>query len=168
MSDVDQAIADGRVPPDVTRAILLESKDRPAVVGILIVTILTFLVVCGRVASRTFIVRRFGYDDGLAVISLSSTLVAHIIYTTALLLCRISGLAFYYRICGVHHGFLIAIRAVFGVIVAGFMPQLFLLIFHCQPVTGLWPYGWEPGWERYTCLQWGIGVQREFVSVVVV
>lgn len=70
MSDVDQAIADGRVPPDVTRAILLESKDRAAVVGISIVTILTFLVVCGRVVSRTFIVRRFGYDDGLAVVSL--------------------------------------------------------------------------------------------------
>lgn len=70
MSDVDQAIADGRVPPDVTRAILLESKDRPAIVGILIVTILTFLVVLGRVLSRTFIVRRFGYDDALAVVSL--------------------------------------------------------------------------------------------------
>ncbi|EFZ02302.2 hypothetical protein X797_000198 [Metarhizium robertsii] len=194
MSDVDQAIADGRVPPDVTRAILLESKDRAAVVGISIVTILTFLVVCGRVVSRTFIVRRFGYDDGLAVVSLALLIayvglcieliclgsgrhfayiqyvlpvdivmrtqildfVAHIIYTVALLVCRISGLAFYYRICSVHHGFLIAIQAVFAVIVAGFMPQLFLLIFHCRPVTGLWPYGWEPGWERYTCLQWGL------------
>lgn len=70
MSDVDQAIADGRVPSEVSRATLLESKDRPAIVGILIVTILTFLVVVGRVLSRAFIVRRFGYDDGLAVASL--------------------------------------------------------------------------------------------------
>lgn len=81
---------------------------------------------------------------------------AHIVYTTALLLCRVSGLAFYYRICGLHRGFLIAIQVVLGVIVAGFLPQLLLLIFHCKPVTGLWPYGWEPGWERYTCLQWGL------------
>lgn len=81
---------------------------------------------------------------------------AHIIYTVALLLCRISGLAFYYRICSLHKGFRIAIHVIFGFLIAGFLPQLFLLIFHCHPVTGLWPYGWEPGWERYTCLQWGL------------
>lgn len=82
--------------------------------------------------------------------------VAHIIYTTALLLCRISGLAFYYRVCGLHNNFLIAIKVVFCILVAGFLPQIFLLIFHCKPVTGYWPYGWEPVAPRYTCLQWGI------------
>lgn len=82
--------------------------------------------------------------------------VAHIIYTTALLLCRISGLAFYYRVCGLHNNFLIAIKVVFGILVAGFLPQIFLLIFHCKPVTGYWPYGWEPVAPRYTCLQWGV------------
>ncbi|KHN95876.1 uncharacterized protein MAM_06238 [Metarhizium album ARSEF 1941] len=194
MSDVDRAIAAGGVPPDVTRELLLESKDRETVVGILAVAVLTILVVCGRVVSRAWIVRRFGYDDGLAVVSLALLIAfvvlsielinlgsgrhfayiqyvlpvpivmrtqvldfaAHIIYTAALLLCRMSGLAFFHRICGLHSGFLIAIRAVFGVIMVGFLPQLLLLIFHCQPVTGLWPYGWEPGWERYTCLQWGL------------
>ncbi|TWU74927.1 hypothetical protein ED733_004797 [Metarhizium rileyi] len=194
MSDVDRAIADGRVPSHVTRGFLLESKDRPAIVGILVVTGLTFLVVFGRVYSRAFVVRRFGFDDWIAVVSLALLVAfvglcieliilgsgrhfayieyvlpvdivirtqvldfaAHIVYTTALLLCRVSGLAFYYRICSLHNGFLIAIQVVFGILVAGFLPQLFLIIFHCKPVTGLWPYGWEPGWEKYTCLQWGV------------
>ncbi|KAK2590461.1 hypothetical protein QQS21_011862 [Conoideocrella luteorostrata] len=193
-TDVDQAIAAGRVSEPLSREFLLESKDRPAIAGILFVTILTSVIVFGRVLSRTFIVRRFGYDDALAVVSLACLIafvglcielitlgsgrhfayiqyvlpvdivmrtqildfVAHIVYTTALLLCRVSGLAFYYRICGLHRGFLVTIRAVGGVIIAGFLPQLFLLIFHCHPVTGLWPYGWEPGHENYTCLQWGI------------
>lgn len=31
-----------------------------------------------------------------------------------------------------------------------------LIIFHCIPVTGLWPYDWQPGVENYTCLTWGI------------
>jgi hypothetical protein len=69
MSDVDVAIAQGRVPSGVSREILLESKDRPAIVGILIVTVLTSLFVCGRVASRALLVRRFGYDDALAAMS---------------------------------------------------------------------------------------------------
>jgi RsiW-degrading membrane proteinase PrsW (M82 family) len=81
---------------------------------------------------------------------------AHIIYTSALLLCRMSGLAFYYRLCSLHNGFRIAIQVVFGVLVAAFLPQLFLLIFHCRPVTGYWPYGWEPIANDYSCLQWGV------------
>ena len=82
--------------------------------------------------------------------------IAHIIYTTALLVCRISGLAFYHRICDLHDGFLLAIRVLAGLTFAGFLPQIFLLIFHCLPVTGLWPYDWQPGVEDYTCLQWGL------------
>lgn len=81
---------------------------------------------------------------------------AHIIYTTALLFCRISGLALYYRLCKLHQGLLIAIRVVFGILIAAFLPQLFLLIFHCLPVTGLWPYAWQPGVDDFTCLQWGL------------
>lgn len=81
---------------------------------------------------------------------------AHIVYTTALLLCRVSGLAFYHRICGLHTGFLISIYVVGTFLVVGYLPQLFLIIFHCQPVTALWPYGWEPDADQYTCLQWGL------------
>lgn len=81
---------------------------------------------------------------------------AHIIYTTALVVCRLSGLAFYARICKQHRRFRMAIWVIAGVIVAGFLPQLFLIIFHCTPVTGYWPYGWEPVADKYVCLQWGI------------
>ncbi|KAJ6438762.1 proteinrelated to integral membrane protein pth11 [Purpureocillium lavendulum] len=194
MSDVDEAIAAGRVPAGITAAYLKESKDQPAIAGIIFVTALTFVVVVARLLSRAFIVRRFGFDDGLALVSMLCLIafvglcielinlgsgrhfeyiqyvldvptvqrtqvldfVAHIIYTTALLFCRVSGLAFYYRVCGMHKNFLIAIKVVFGILVAGYLPQLFLIVFHCKPVTGLWPYGWEPGTEGYVCLQWGL------------
>lgn len=191
---VASAVAAGRVPPEVSIAWLDETKDQPAIAAIIAVTILTSLMVGGRVISRGFVLKRFGYDDGLAVLSwillipfvvlcimlinmgsgrhyeyiqyvmtmetveLSEVLdfAAHIIYTTALLVCRLSGLAFYHRVCGLHTGFLVAIRILAGVLVAGFLPQLFLIIFHCLPVTGLWPYDWQPGGDQYTCLQWGI------------
>lgn len=69
-SQIDKAIADGRVPSDVSKAFLLESKDQPAIAGIIFVAALTFIIVCGRVLSRAFLVRRFGYDDALAVASM--------------------------------------------------------------------------------------------------
>ncbi|PHH60545.1 hypothetical protein CDD81_1550 [Ophiocordyceps australis] len=195
---VAEAFASGRLPnadaPDVTPQFLNESRDKPAIIGILFVTGLTATIVVGRLLSRAFVVRRFGFDDGLALISLIvfATFVglcielirlgsgrhfdyikyvldvptvqrtqvldfaAHIVYSTALLLCRVSGLAFYWRVCGLHHGFHLAIRGVFVILVAAYLPQLLLVVFHCRPVTGLWPYGWEPGTEKYTCLQWGL------------
>ncbi|KAJ5939769.1 hypothetical protein N7466_002903 [Penicillium verhagenii] len=82
--------------------------------------------------------------------------VAHILYTTALFLCRLSGLAFYYRLTArtskLNKSILFAAPFLF----AAFLPQIFLLIFHCQPVTGLWPYSWQPGVDDYTCLSWGL------------
>ncbi|KPM42124.1 hypothetical protein AK830_g4367 [Neonectria ditissima] len=196
MSDpkVTEAIADGRVPDGVTAEFLNESKDAPAIAGIIFVAVLTSIVVLGRLGSRAFLIRRFGIDDTLTLLSwisfipfvaLSIWLIklgsgrhydyiqyvldmdtvkltevldfaSHIIYTAALLFCRISGLALYYRLCKLHNGLLMAIRVVFAVLVAGFLPQLLLLVFHCRPVTALWPYDWQPGAERYTCLQWGL------------
>jgi hypothetical protein len=72
-SRIQQAIADGKVPSDITAAYLSESRDRPSIIGIVFVTALTFLVVVTRLISRSFIVRRIGIDDILAVISLVST-----------------------------------------------------------------------------------------------
>ncbi|GAB0132551.1 hypothetical protein EsDP_00000984 [Epichloe bromicola] len=202
-TDVDRALANGNFDPGLkdgsfaevpSREFLLESKDAPTIAGILFVTMLTSVIVLGRVIARTFIVKRYGYDDALAVVSLACLIVfaclcihlinlgsgrhfvyikyvlpvdvviltevldfaAHIVYTTSLLLCRVSGLAFYHRICGMHRGFMTSIYVVGGFLVAGYLPQLFLIIFHCQPVTALWPYGWEPGAGQYKCLQWGL------------
>jgi hypothetical protein len=82
--------------------------------------------------------------------------VAHILYTTALFLCRLSGLAFYYRLTArstkLHMSILIAAPLLF----AAYLPQLFLLIFHCRPVTGLWPYEWQVEPKTYKCLTWGL------------
>ncbi|KAJ5969690.1 hypothetical protein N7501_005938 [Penicillium viridicatum] len=81
---------------------------------------------------------------------------AHIIYTTALFLCRLSGLAFYFRLAArstkLHMSIIIAVPLLF----AAYLPQIFLLIFHCRPVTGLWPYEWQVEPKTYSCLSWGL------------
>lgn len=82
--------------------------------------------------------------------------VAHIFYTTALFLCRLSGLAFYYRISVKQSKLRLVIIVVGVIIFAAYLPQLFLLIFHCLPVTGLWPYGWQIEPVAYKCLSWGL------------
>ncbi|KAF6821132.1 integral membrane protein pth11-like protein [Colletotrichum musicola] len=80
---------------------------------------------------------------------------AHLIYTTALLLCRYSGLAFYYRVCGIHNGFLRAIKGLAGFLFAGYLTQMLLIVFHCLPVTAIWPYEWQTQFNQYKCLPWG-------------
>ncbi|RGP70844.1 hypothetical protein FLONG3_7300 [Fusarium longipes] len=196
MSDpkVAEAIAQGRVPEGITAGYLNETRDASAIAGIIFVTVLTSIIVLGRLASRALLMRRFGFDDALTLLSWMCLIafvglcirliqlgsgrhfayiqyvldmptvedtevldfVAHIIYTTALLLCRMSGLAFYHRLCAVHDRLRLAIWVVFGILIAGYLPQLLLIVFHCTPVTGLWPYEWQPDFEDYTCLQWGL------------
>ena len=82
--------------------------------------------------------------------------VAHILYTTALFVCRLSGLAFYRRICNGRKKFIIITNIAAGFLFTAYLPQIFLLIFHCLPVTGLWPYGWQPDVNNFVCLQWGV------------
>jgi hypothetical protein len=82
--------------------------------------------------------------------------VAHILYTTALFLCRLSGLAFYFRISARSSKLRLGIMIVAGIITAAYLPQIFLLIFHCKPVTGLWPYEWQSEPITYKCLSWGL------------
>ena len=93
--------------------------------------------------------------------------VAHILYTTALVVCRLSGLALYARISDRHPRLTWANRAAAAFIFAAYLPQVFLLIFHCLPVTGLWPYSFQPELNDYTCLQWGtVYVTNSAISVV--
>ncbi|KAK1973393.1 hypothetical protein LZ30DRAFT_789579 [Colletotrichum cereale] len=80
---------------------------------------------------------------------------AHLIYTSALLFCRFSGLAFYHRVCGVHSRFLLAIKGAAFFLLAGYVTQMLLIIFHCLPVTALWPYEWQSQFTDYKCLPWG-------------
>ncbi|KAA8650247.1 hypothetical protein EYZ11_003838 [Aspergillus tanneri] len=82
--------------------------------------------------------------------------VAHVLYTTALFLCRLSGLAFYHRLAARSGRLHLAIKIAAVFLFAAFLPQFFLLIFHCRPVTGLWPYPWQEEPVAYNCLTWGL------------
>lgn len=77
---------------------------------------------------------------------------AHIVYTTALLLCRLSGLAFYAqlvpRFSKLHKSILVAAPLLF----AAYLPQLFVIIFHCRPITAFWPYTWKHDRGDYKCM----------------
>jgi len=81
---------------------------------------------------------------------------AHLVYTTCLLVCRLSGLAFFSRIADRQKRLTWAIRITAGVMIALWIPQMALIIFHCIPVTAYWPYAFEVNAEKYKCLQWGI------------
>ena len=81
---------------------------------------------------------------------------AHLVYTTCLLVCRLSGLAFFSRIADRRKRLTWAIRITAGVMIALWIPQMALIIFHCIPVTAYWPYAFEVNAEKYKCLQWGI------------
>ena len=82
---------------------------------------------------------------------------AHLVYTTALFAGRLSGLAFYEQRIISHAGkYKLAIRGTAVFLAAAYIPQILLIIFHCKPVTGLWPYDWQPNAEKYTCLAWGV------------
>lgn len=93
--------------------------------------------------------------------------VAHIIYTTALVICRLSGLAFYARITHHHEKLTWAIRAAAVFVIAAYLPQVLLIVFHCLPVTPFWPYSFQPQVTNYTCLRWGtVYVTNSGISVV--
>ena len=81
---------------------------------------------------------------------------AHLVYTTCLLICRLSGLAFFSRIADRQRQLTWSIRVTAGVMIALWLPQMALIIFHCIPVTAYWPYAFEANAEKYKCLQWGI------------
>ncbi|KAM4062002.1 integral membrane protein pth11 [Hirsutella rhossiliensis] len=137
---VEEAIASGRLPPRVTREELEMSQDVAGITalaevhhqalrlrpddGIALASLVVFipfaalcieLINLGTGRSIAFV--RFAIDDATWVRQQIFDSIAHLVYATALVLCRISGLAFYYRICALHKGFLVAIRIIFAVLV---------------------------------------------------
>lgn len=173
--DVVQAYAAGRVPQNIsyiTPEYLSESRDGPAIAGILAIYIITTILLVCRFASRIFIVKSFGLDDGIAAFSwtcytafmaLCLVLIyegsgrhieyiqyvltlpeveetevvdyaAHLIYTATLYFCRLSGLAFFSRLCSTHPTFRISIWACGFFLTAAFIVQFLLILLHCLPV----------------------------------
>jgi len=80
--------------------------------------------------------------------------VTHLVYTTALWLCRISGLAFYYRMCNLHREFLISIKVIFAVLTLGYLVQIGLIVFHCQPISLLWAPVTDEDARVLKCMNW--------------
>lgn len=80
----------------------------------------------------------------------------HLVYNTALVACRLSALAFFHRLSGSSK--IVRNMVVIGYVVMTlfYLPQMFTLIFHCHPVTALWPYDFQVESSSYTCLSWGL------------
>lgn len=68
-SDIAYAYSVGHIPPDITLATLLESRDGPSKIGIYSVFALTFIFLLFRCYSRISVVKRFGLDDWLACLT---------------------------------------------------------------------------------------------------
>ncbi|KAF3403257.1 hypothetical protein DPV78_004764 [Talaromyces pinophilus] len=194
-SDIAYAYSVGHIPPDITLATLLESRDGPSKIGIYAVFALTFVFLLFRCYSRIFVVKRFGLDDWLAcltfvlyiplvplclllinngngrrsayvnyVMSLDEDrmdygelldIIMHFLYIIALFICRLSGLAFYSRLSDAHAKLYNSIRVCTIVFILFFLAQFFLLLLHCIPVTGVWPYSWQADYHAYKCMTWG-------------
>ncbi|KAI5303147.1 hypothetical protein KEM56_007857 [Ascosphaera pollenicola] len=162
-ADIQAASDAGRIPSDVSLEYLAETKDHPAKVAIIFMA-----------GSREAMWgRRWAgdIDDGSGrhleyikyVLSMPTTrqtevldFVAHVLYTTALFTCRLSGVAFYQRVAMKPSILHKIILCAYPFLTIAFMVQFFLLLFHCIPVTGMWPYEWQPEPRHYKCLTWGV------------
>ncbi|KAK4962737.1 hypothetical protein LTR10_000364 [Elasticomyces elasticus] len=80
----------------------------------------------------------------------------HLVYNTALYCCRLSALAFFQRLSGSQKSVRLMVYIGYGVITAMYLPQMFTLIFHCSPVTALWPYDFQVESSNYKCMSWGL------------
>lgn len=69
--DITTAFATRKdIPPSITPAYLAESRDGPAIGAILAIGILTLLLLLLRYYARLFLVKNFGLDDKLALLSM--------------------------------------------------------------------------------------------------
>jgi hypothetical protein len=107
-------------------------------------------------SGRHFAYIQYVLDDAIVRRTEVLDFWAHLIYTTSLLICRLSGLAFFARIADRQRKLTWAIRITAATMTALWLPQMALIIFHCSPVTALWPYAFEANAEKFECLQWGI------------
>lgn len=76
-SDILAADAAGRVPSDVSLEFLAQSRDKPAIVGIIFMVCFTGLLMIVRLYARLFIVKKIGLDDALAILTLVCSSTIH-------------------------------------------------------------------------------------------
>jgi hypothetical protein len=107
-------------------------------------------------SGRHFAYIQYVLDDAIVRRTEVLDFWAHLVYTASLLICRLSGLAFFARIADRQRKLTWAIRITAATMTALWLPQMALIIFHCDPVTALWPYAFEANAEKFECLQWGV------------
>lgn len=73
-ANIGAAAADGRIPSGISLEYLAESRDQSSKIAILFVAALTFVLVVMRGFVRLFLIRSFGLDDALALLTLVSVL----------------------------------------------------------------------------------------------
>lgn len=71
-ADISAASAAGRIPDNVSLSYLAESRDHSAIVGILFMVCLTGFLMIIRLYARTFLVKKVGLDDALAILTMVS------------------------------------------------------------------------------------------------
>lgn len=69
-SDILAAKAAGRIPDGISLSYLAQSRDHSAIVGILFLVCLTGVLMALRLYARTFIVKKTGLDDALAILTM--------------------------------------------------------------------------------------------------
>lgn len=72
-ADILAASAAGKIPSDVSLELLAQTRDSPAIGGILFVGILTMCIVIARLSARAFVVLKIGLDDYLIALTAVST-----------------------------------------------------------------------------------------------
>lgn len=68
--DILVANATGRIPDGITLSYLAESRDRPAIVGIIFTVCFAGLVMLVRLYARLVLVKKLGLDDALALLTM--------------------------------------------------------------------------------------------------
>lgn len=68
--DIHVANATGRIPDGITLSYLAESRDRPAIVGIIFMVCFAGLLMLVRLYARLVLVKKLGLDDALAVLTM--------------------------------------------------------------------------------------------------
>lgn len=68
--DILVANAAGRIPDGITFSYLAESRDRPAIVGIIFMVCFAGLLMLVRLYARLVLVKKLGLDDALAVLTM--------------------------------------------------------------------------------------------------
>lgn len=77
-ADILAANAAGRIPSNVSMEYLAESRDSPAIIGIIFMICFTGVLMILRLYARAFLVKKIGLDDALAIVTMvrSSTFYA--------------------------------------------------------------------------------------------